>query len=127
MTTADDFISFVRALDSCWIEGRFEDLPLYLSDDVVFVAPGSKTRFEGITHAIESYRQFVAHSQIRGFSARNYVVTRRRDTVIIEYDWEMTWTGDQSIHHETGRELLVLTRRSDEWRVVWRTQLPLSK
>jgi hypothetical protein len=127
MTTVEDFVAFVQALDACWLEGRFEDLYSFLAGDIIFVAPGGKSRFEGITHAIESYRQFMSQAQIRSFATQNYIVTRRRDTAIIEYDWEMRWLSDHAVHNDTGRELLVLSRRTDQWRVVWRTQLPLPK
>jgi ketosteroid isomerase-like protein len=121
-----EFISFVESLDRCWMQGRLLDLPAFLAEDVVFVAPGGKRRGEGIAQAIESYRQFTSHAKVSRFQTYDYAVTRRGDTAIVEYAWEMTWVAAAVEHHETGRDVLVLSRRDDHWRVVWRTQIPAS-
>jgi ketosteroid isomerase-like protein len=119
-----EFISFIESLDLCWMQGRPQDLDAFLAGDVVFVAPGGRARSEGIAQAIESYRQFTSHAQIKHFEARHHIVTQRGDTAIVEYEWEMTWVAAGAQHSETGREVLVLARRTDNWRVVWRTQIP---
>jgi ketosteroid isomerase-like protein len=119
-----EFISFVESLDRCWIEGRLQDLDAFLAEDVVFVAPGGKPRGEGIAQAIESYRQFTSTAQVERFQTNDYFVTKRGDTAIVEYGWQMTWVAAQSEHDDAGREVLVLSRRNDHWRVVWRTQIP---
>lgn len=121
--TSDEFITFVESMDGCWLEGRFDDLHNFLADDVVFVAPGGSPRIEGLAQAIESYRQFVSEAQIKHFETRHHFVTERGDTAVIEYAWQMSWTSGEE-HNESGREVLVLAHRNQNWRVVWRTQLP---
>jgi ketosteroid isomerase-like protein len=120
----DEFISFVERLDQCWMQGRLLDLHSFLAEDVVFVAPGGKRRSEGIAQAIESYRQFTSHAQVSRFQTNDYAVTQRGGTAIVEYAWQMTWVAAEAEHSETGRDVLVLARRDDNWRVVWRTQIP---
>jgi ketosteroid isomerase-like protein len=119
-----EFISFVESLDRCWIEGRPQDLDGFLAEDVVFVAPGGKVRAEGIAPAIESYRQFLSHAKVSSFETYGHQVTRRGDTAIVEYEWKMTWVTAAAEHSEAGRDVLVLSRRNESWRVVWRTQIP---
>jgi ketosteroid isomerase-like protein len=119
-----EFISFIKSSDLCWMQGRPQDLDAFLAEDVVFVAPGGRPRSEGIARAIESYRQFTSHAQITRFETHDYSVTHRGDTANVEYEWEMTWVTAGAEHNETGREVLVLARRTDNWRVVWRTQIP---
>lgn len=119
-----DFISFADSLDRCWMEGRLHDLEAFLAADVVFVAPGGKPRSEGLAQAIESYRQFTSHAQVKRFETSDHAVTLRGDTAVVEYHWEMTWIAAGAEHHETGRDVLVLSRRDYDWRVVWRTQIP---
>jgi ketosteroid isomerase-like protein len=119
-----EFISFVQSLDRCWMQGRFDDLKAFLADDVVFVAPGGKPRMEGIAHAIESYRQFTSQAQVKRFETSDHSVTQRGDTAVVEYAWQMTWVSGTE-HTESGRDVLVLARRNDNWRVVWRTQIPV--
>ncbi len=119
-----DLVAFVRAMDRCWLEQRFEDLRDFLADDVVFVAPGGAHRVEGLTAAIDSYRAFMAASEVQRFNVSDFRTTERGDTAVVEYAWEMAWTTEGNAFAETGREILVLTRRDGQWRVVWRTQIP---
>ena len=121
-----EFISFCESLDRCWMQGRLQDLDAFLAEDVVFVAPGGKRYAEGIAPAIESYRQFTSHAKVNRFQTSDYRVTRRGDTAIVEYAWQMNWDAEGAEHHETGREVLVLSRRDENWRVVWRTQIPVA-
>jgi hypothetical protein len=121
-----EFISFVESLDRCWMEGRLQDLTAFLAADVVFVAPGGKPRSEGIGPAIESYREFTSHAQIRSFRTSDYFVTLRGHTAVVEYAWQMTWAVGQAEHADAGRSVLVLAQCDENWRVVWRTQIPAS-
>ena len=105
------------------MEGRLQDLGAFLAEDVVFVAPGGTPRGEGLEQAIESYRQFTSHAQVKLFQTSDYNVTLRGDTAIVEYRWRMSWTAGGEEHDEKGREALVLARRNNNWRVVWRTQM----
>jgi hypothetical protein len=119
-----EFVSFVESLDQCWMQGRLQDLDSFLAEDVVFVAPGGKHRVEGLAQVIDGYRQFTSSAQVSRFQTSDYCVTQRGGTAVVEYTWEMTWVAAQVEHNETGREVLVLSRRDDNWRVVWRTQIP---
>ena len=119
-----EFISFVRALDDCWMQGRLQDLESFLAEDVVLVAPGGQPRIVGITQAVDSYSQFTTYAKIDRFQTYGYVVTARGDTAVVEYEWEMDWISSGTKHNDIGREVLVLARRDDDWRVVWRTQIP---
>jgi ketosteroid isomerase-like protein len=123
MTDAE-FVSFVKALDQCWVQGRLQDLTSYLADDVVFVAPGGKFRREGIAYAIESYRRFTEQARIDRFETWDYFVAHRGDAAIVDYVWDMAWAAGGAEHQETGRDILVLAHRNENWRVVWRTQVP---
>ncbi len=121
---SEELISFTDRMDRCWMDGRVTDLEAFLAKDVVFVAPGGKHRSEGLSPAIESYRQFLSHARVKRFETSDHIVTLRGDTAVIEYRWQMDWTAGGVDHSETGREVLVLSRREEGWRVVWRTQIP---
>ena len=51
-------------------------------------------------------------------------VTERGYAAVVADGWDMEWRSDGSSHSSTGRELVVLSRRRGDWRIVWRTQLP---
>jgi len=69
-------------------------------------------------------RQFASLAKVERFQSGEHVVTTRGDAAVLEYEWEMIWVSSGERHHETGREVLVLSRRNAYWRIVWRTQIP---
>ncbi|WP_375286461.1 YybH family protein [Sphingomonas sp.] len=119
----DELIAFARQMDRCWMESRFDDLSAYIADDVVMIAPGGAHRAEGLTAAVESYRDFMSRSSVARFHADDYVVTERGATAVVEYGWDMAWADQGADHEAKGREILILTRTDDGWRVIWRMQL----
>ena len=112
----------IRAMDRCWLEGRFADLKTYLAEDVVFVAPNGNRALSRDT-AIASYQNFMSHAKIRRFEASEPVVTQQNDTAVAEYAWDMAWDSEGQSYEAKGREVLVFTRSADGWSVIWRTQL----
>lgn len=120
----DELIAFTRDMDRCWMERRFDDLSRFIADDVVMAAPGGKHRMEGRKTAVESYREFMGRCAVKRFQTSDYVVTRRGTAAIVEYNWDMAWSDQGTDHEAKGREILMLARREDGWRVVWRTQIP---
>ncbi|MBV9612501.1 MAG: nuclear transport factor 2 family protein [Acidobacteriaceae bacterium] len=119
-----EFVRFVNEMDRCWMEGRFNDLREFLAEDVVFVAPDGQGRMRCVDAAVGSYREFLSRSQVAHYSASDHIVTLRDATAVLEYRWEMKWSSEGVKHEDSGREILVLARRDDKWRVLWRTQLP---
>jgi ketosteroid isomerase-like protein len=121
---AQALIAFVEAMDRCWMEQRYTDLASCIAQDVVMVAPGGQGRIAGLEAATESYREFMERAEISRYRTSGHIVTERGDAAVVEYGWDMEWRSDGSSHKATGREVLVLSRRGGDWRVVWRTQLP---
>ena len=121
---SEDLIAFVEAMDRCWMERRYDDLESYIAGDVVMVAPGGQGRIEGLDAAADSYREFMERAQVHHYRTSGHLVTLRGDAAIVEYGWDMGWDSDGSSHSATGREVLVLSRRDGNWRIIWRTQLP---
>jgi ketosteroid isomerase-like protein len=118
-----ELIAFVQSFDRCWIEGRFEALADFLATGVVMVAPGGGGRLEGIDEAIGSYRSFMARASVERFETGDFKVTDRGNAAVVEYRWDMAWTDAGISHLASGREVLVLARFDNEWRIIWRTQL----
>jgi ketosteroid isomerase-like protein len=120
----DELIAFIKDMDRCWLERRFADLSGFIADDIVMVAPGGKHRMQGIEAAVESYREFMSRCEVKRFQTSDHRVTQRGPAAVVEYDWDMAWNDQGTEHEAKGREILMLARRADGWRVVWRTQIP---
>ncbi len=120
----DQWSNFVRAMDQCWLQRRFDDLRDFLAEDMVLVAPGGNGRIEGCAAIIDTYREFMERSQVSQFENGAVNVTERGDTAVLEYSWAMAWESEGASNQATGREILVIARRSGDWKVIWRMQVP---
>ena len=122
ISAAEEISARIRAMDRCWLEGRFDDLGAYLAEGVVFVAPNGNRALSRDT-AIASYQKFMSHAKIRRFEASEPVVTQHGDTAVAEYAWDMAWNSEGQSYEAKGREVLVLAHSAGGWCVIWRTQL----
>ncbi len=122
--TQADLVAQIKAMDRCWMDGRFDDLKDHLAEDVVLVAPDGAGRLTGLANAIKSYRQFMSAATVERYKTSDHLVTLRGDTAVAEYAWDMAYSLNDMRHEEQGREVLVFARRDGGWRVVWRTQIP---
>jgi len=120
-----DLIEFVRQMDCCWIEQRFDDLPDYLAPEITVVTPFGR-RFQGLAVIVENYREFMGRNEVRSFVPSDFYVTEAGDAAVVEYTWTMEWADKEQIHNAKGREVLALSRRDGAWRIFWRTQIPVS-
>lgn len=120
---AEDLASFVRDMDACWLEGRFDDLRSYLADDIVIAAPGGH-RASGVEAAVESYREFTSRCVVHAFETSGHVTTLSGSSGVVEYEWRMSWSDGADKHDAEGREVLVLNQSDGNWRVIWRMQVP---
>ena len=119
----EELIRFVREMDGCWLEARFDDLRSFLDPNVVMVAP-SGHRMGGAEAAIDSYREFMGRCRVDRFESSDHRVTERGHAAVVEYRWDMVWHDGGTAHEAQGREVLALSREATGWRVIWRTQLP---
>jgi ketosteroid isomerase-like protein len=121
----DDLIVFAKNMDRCWMERRFADLAGFIADDVVMVAPAGSDRMQGLGAAIASYREFMSRCEVRRFDTGNHHVTRHDAAAVVEYEWDMAWNDQGTEYQAKGREILMLAREAEGWRVIWRTQIPV--
>jgi ketosteroid isomerase-like protein len=121
---ADELITLAKELDLCWLERRFDDLAAFFADDVVFVAPGGEHRAQGREAAVASYREFMGRSEIKSFQASDHVVTEAGSGAVVEYRWDMAWSGQGPSQELSGQEIFVLGRFPAGRQVIWRIQLP---
>ena len=120
-----ELIEFVKQMDRCWIERRFDDLPNYLAPEITVFTPYNR-RFEGLAVIIQNYREFMGNNDVRAFEPSDFHVIEAGDAAVVEYIWAMEWAGKEQTHNAKGREVLALTKRDAAWRIFWRTQIPIA-
>jgi ketosteroid isomerase-like protein len=120
-----DPIRFVKEMDQCWLDRRFDDLRDHFADDVVMVSRGYVRRFTGADACVAGYRDFMEAARVQRFEPIDFVARDFDGGAVVEYRWGMDWESGAEAHTATGREILVLSRAAEGWRIVWRTQIPV--
>lgn len=111
----------MQAINRCWYEKRFEPLEDYFHEEVVFNSPDLKQQVVGRTACIQSYKDFMAHSNILLYKETNPLIHTFENTAIVHYDFEIQYEQKGQSFHDTGTDILVFNRYEDAWKAVWRT------
>jgi hypothetical protein len=107
MSEAHRVLEIVRAINDCWLEGRYDELRTHFAEEMVLAMPGFEDRVEGREAIVDSYRQF-------GESVIG-------PTAVATASFEIEYVLGGATYREAGTDLLVLQRNAGTWRVVWRT------
>src|SRR5262245_3447201 len=119
--------TFVRQLNTTWLESRFDDLHQFFDDEVIMRPPGMKGIMVGREGMVESFRKFMQEAKVHGFTTDAITVDVVSDTAVTNLDFEIDYEYQGERYKERGSEILVWSRRSGSWRIVWRTQLPATE
>ncbi len=121
MSGAQEVLEIVRAINECWLEGRYDELRTYFSEDMVLAMPGLEERVEGREAIVDSYRQFGESAKVRVFEGGTPHVDVIGPTAVATAGFEIEYELGGTAYREAGTDLLVLQRDTGTWRVVWRT------
>jgi uncharacterized protein (TIGR02246 family) len=116
----------LRTINDAWRRGRAEDLGEYFHPDAVIVAPGFHKRAEGRSQCVQSYKDFVASTQVTDYREGDVTVDIWGETAVASYDYEIAWDVKGQPYRDSGRDVFVLRREGGKWLVVWRTLVPAS-
>jgi hypothetical protein len=123
MSDAAAIRDLVRRLNSAWVGGRFEELDGIFHDDMVSVAPDFVHRLIGRAASVQSYRDFLSQAVVNDFNLDEPDVDVFGDAAVASCPYTITYDMGGKRWRGSGRDLLVLVRRSPGWSVVWRTLL----
>jgi len=125
--TISEIKNLVRSLTKTWIEKRIEDLYPFFHENVIVMPPGSDKQISGRNEMVESYRQFVNKAVIRNFEEMNLQVNVFNNTAITNLTFKIIYEIQDKVFSEIGIEVLILNNFNNEWKIVWRTQIPVAE
>lgn len=117
----------LRTLNDAWLNGRFDELPALVQQDMVAVAPGFGERSRGGEAFVAGLRDFMQSATIRDFTEHDLDVDVIGDTAIASYRFEMDYERSGRRYAATGRDLYVFRRLEERWIAVWRTLLEVDE
>lgn len=115
----------IRELNAAWPEGRLEDIGRCFDDEAVMVPPGGGVLIRGREAVVGSFREFLNMAKVHSFEILNPTVTVFGATACAVVPFQIYYELQGQVYDEKGEDILVLMQNSGEWRIVWRTQVPL--
>lgn len=115
----------VRKLQNTWLENRVADLAAFFDENVVFFSPGRTERIVGKEAMIESYKQFLSASTVHNFQITNLHIDIFDTTAVAVLTFDVSYELQDKTYDEKGNDIMILNKRNSNWKIVWRTQIPV--
>jgi ketosteroid isomerase-like protein len=116
-----DLHGTVRAIAQAWEEGDWRAACAHFDADAVTMGPDGRADPGGPAACGEAYRAFRDAVVLDRFALTGFDIHAAGDTAVADGSFEMAYVMAGECRVETGRDILVLHRRRERWRVVWRT------
>ncbi len=126
MDDKEQIKTIINEVNDATLGSKQTDLGQFFHDEVKFVAPDFTNALEGKEAALNSYREFREVAELKGYELGDPNVSVFDTTAVATYPFDMRYKLGQETYHETGRDIMVLARRGDQWQIVWRTLITLS-
>lgn len=118
--------AIVKEVNDVTLGSKQTDLQQFFHDEVKFVAPDFKNVLEGREKALDSYREFREMAEVKSYELGEPDISIFDTTAIATYSFDMRYKLGQESYHEGGRDLMVLIKRDEQWKIAWRTLITLS-
>jgi ketosteroid isomerase-like protein len=119
----EEIRSLLGRINEAWLGGHAERLNEWFHEDVVVKGPDFKEMARGREACVRSYADFIRLAKVGDFRASEPVIDLIGDLAVVISPWEIDYSMNDRDYHECGRDLLVLAREGEGWRVAWRAVL----
>jgi ketosteroid isomerase-like protein len=120
-STRNEIAQVIQQLNEFWLNKQYDKIAGLVAEDVIVAPPGFDRRIQGRKAYVQSYRDYDQAAITRKFSAAEPQIDISGSSAVAVYTFAIVYDMAGRTHREKGRELLVLSRASGGWQVVWRT------
>lgn len=124
MSDADRIWKSIEAANAAWLGSDPAGVAPLFDEGVVMAAPDGRPVLEGKAAMVQSYVDFCEQATTHEFEVLDHAVRVSGDAAVARFRFRVRYEHGGAEHDETGAELMVLARRDEGWRVVWRMRLP---
>jgi hypothetical protein len=111
----------VRRINELWLGKRYDDIGELLSEHAVIAPPGFDGRIHGREAYVQSYRDYDQAATTHEFSPGEPEIDVVGDVAVALCPFFVVYELEGRTYRENGRDMLILSRSTGEWRVIWRT------
>lgn len=108
-------------INAHWRAKRYDQIGGLLAEGVIVAPPGTDTRVCGRDAYVQSYRDYDRAATTLEFSAPEPQVDVIGDVAVARCPFDVTYVLQGNTYREHGHDILVFSRSSGDWKVVWRT------
>ena len=111
----------IRRINELWLSKRYDEIGELLSEHAVIAPPGFDGRIRGREAYLQSYREYDQAATTHEFSHGEPEIDVVGDVAVAVCPFFVIYELEGRTYRENGRDMLVLSHSTGEWRVVWRT------
>jgi len=111
----------VFTINRHWLNKQCDEIGKFLSEKVVIAPPGSDKRIRGRDAYVQSYRDYDQSAITHKFSPDEPEIDIIGETAVAVYPFYVEYELQGKTYREHGKDILVFSNKSGEWKVVWRT------
>jgi ketosteroid isomerase-like protein len=115
--------NLLSRINEAWLTGQTERLSDCFHNHMIVKGPDLQEMARGREACVKSYADFIRLATVGEFQASEPVIDLIGNVAVATSAWEISYRMNDRDYHESGRDLLVLTREDGGWQVAWRTVL----
>ncbi len=105
----------LRALNDAWTRGNPADLNRYFHENMVAITATDRERLEGRDACVQGWSNFARVATIHHWKELNPRIDVYRDTAVVTYYFDMSFTmGGQTVNMG-GRDMFVFVKEKGAW------------
>jgi len=115
----------VTSINKSWAEGDIYSIKHAFHENVVVAGPDYQHLCESKEDCIKSYEHFANNTKVKGFKEFDPVVDVFGLTAVVSYTFDVQYKMNDKDYDEKGKEVLVFSKESGKWLIVWRMLVPV--
>lgn len=116
-----EITKMIKSINQFCMSGDFEKLNDLYHDNVVFQNPDFKNKLIGKKDCINSYVEFFQSIDDLELAEYDYSIDIIENNAVVSYSYEFHYfIGDKEFDF-SGKDLLMLTKKYEKWKIIWRT------
>jgi ketosteroid isomerase-like protein len=111
----------VQRINELWLSRDYSQIGELIAENAVIAQPGSNGRIRGREAYVQSYRDYDHAATTQEFSPGEPQVDVIGDVAVAICPFRIVYDLQGKTYREKGNDILVLSRSTGEWQVVWRS------
>lgn len=124
MSATQHIMDIVQTINQKGLAGDLDQVRRHLHPNVMFVNTAGAVRVKGRQECMDAFQNFVRHVHASAFRLYNEKVEFEGETAVASYEFDMAYQLAGKDFRKKGREIVVLNRDGENWRVIYRTLSP---